>query len=191
MLQTADADSLREAGRAQRTSERVLQASRGVIFDRNGDELALSVPSTTIIANPKLVGDPAGDGVDAGRGAGPDAREAAELARRVHRAREELRLRRPTGDRRVRPRPIDALDLNGIDGIDEDRRTMPGGEVGKSVIGRTDIDGVGTAGIEKQYDDLLTGTDGEQIREHDRDGRSLAGHGRRHGDADRRATTSC
>jgi len=69
------------------------------------------------------------------------------------------------------------LHLNGIQGMEEDRRTMPGGEVGKGVIGRTDIDGVGTAGIEMQYNDVLTGTDGEQIRQHDKDGRSLPGTG--------------
>ena len=65
VLQTAQADGLVEAGRAQRTSETVLQAQRGTIFDRNGVELALSVPKKTIIANPKLVGDPWRHGLDA------------------------------------------------------------------------------------------------------------------------------
>ena len=37
---------------------------------------------------------------------------------------------------------------------------MPGGDTGRSVIGRTNIDGVGIAGLELQYDDLLTGTGG-------------------------------
>jgi cell division protein FtsI (penicillin-binding protein 3) len=67
------------------------------------------------------------------------------------------------------------LDLQGVEGIAEDRRTMPGGEVGKGVIGMTDIDGNGIAGIEEQYDDVLVGTDGEQTRVHDRRGRSLPG----------------
>jgi len=60
LLQTTDADALREAGRAQRTSTTTLRASRGVIFDRNGDELSLSVPATTIFADARLVTDPAG-----------------------------------------------------------------------------------------------------------------------------------
>ena len=37
----------------------------------------------------------------------------------------------------------------------EDRRILPGGDTGRSVIGRTDIDGVGIAGLEQQYDDVL------------------------------------
>ena len=100
MLQTADAESLREAGRAQRTSETVLRASRGVIFDRNGDELALSVPATTIIANPKLVGDPSATVAALATVLASDTREAAVAAGVVHAARQELRLRRPTGVRR-------------------------------------------------------------------------------------------
>ncbi len=35
---------------------------------------------------------------------------------------------------------------------------MPGGDTGRSIIGRTNIDGVGISGLELQYDDLLTGT---------------------------------
>jgi cell division protein FtsI (penicillin-binding protein 3) len=176
MLQTADAEGLREAGRAQRTSERVLQASRGVIFDRNGDELALSVPSTTIIANPKHVGDPATtvSTLAAVLGLSPEKQQSLLDAFTVRELSFVYVARQVTDDQAA---AIEALDLNGIDGIDDVRRTMPGGEVGKSVIGRTDDFGVGTAGIEKQYDELLTGTNGEQIREHDRDGRSLAGTG--------------
>ncbi|MEZ5250415.1 MAG: penicillin-binding transpeptidase domain-containing protein, partial [Ilumatobacteraceae bacterium] len=70
---------------------------------------------------------------------------------------------------------VDLLDLAGVDLIPEDQRTMPSGAVGQSVIGKVDIDGVGIAGIEMQFDDLLTGVDGETTRQHDRDGRSLPG----------------
>ena len=56
-------------------------------------------------------------------------------------------------------------------------RIMPTGEVGRSVLGLTNIDGDGIAGLEKQYDEILTGVDGERIRERDRKGRSLPGGG--------------
>ena len=39
----------------------------------------------------------------------------------------------------------------------EDRRILPGGDTARSVIGRTDIDGNGTAGLERKYDDVLRG----------------------------------
>ena len=50
------------------------------------------------------------------------------------------------------------LRLAGVNVDAEDKRVLPGGDTGRSVIGRTDIDGVGTAGLEAQYDELLTGT---------------------------------
>ncbi|MBI5090115.1 MAG: penicillin-binding protein 2 [Actinobacteria bacterium] len=174
MLQTADAESLRAAGRDQRTSETILPATRGVIFDRNGDELALSVPSTTIIANPKNVGDPATTVATLASvlGLTPEKQQSLLTAFTTRDKSFVYVARQVTDDQAA---AIDALDIDGIDGIADVRRTMPGGEVGKSVIGRTDDFGIGTAGIEKQYDDLLTGTDGELVREHDRDGRSLPG----------------
>ena len=49
---------------------------------------------------------------------------------------------------------IAALGLAGVNVDPEDKRMLPGGDTGRSVIGRTDIDGVGIAGLELQYDDL-------------------------------------
>ncbi len=52
---------------------------------------------------------------------------------------------------------------------------LPGGDTGRSVIGRTDIDGIGTAGLEKQYDNVLAGTAGTESLEVAPGGRSIAG----------------
>ncbi len=174
MLQTADADQLREAGRAQRTSDTVLRASRGVIFDRNGDELALSVPSVTIIANPKLVTDAVGTVGALNKVLSlPPKKQQSLLASFTTKEKSFVYVAHQVSDDQAAA--VRMLDIAGVDMIDEDRRTMPAGEVGQSVIGKVDIFGVGIAGIEKQYDLLLTGTDGEMSRQHDRDGRSLPG----------------
>ncbi len=174
MLQTTDAGQLREAGREQRTSERVLRANRGVIFDRNGDELALSIPSTTVIANPKLVTDPEGTVRTLAGALGLSVDKQDDLLEAFN-AKEKSFVyvaRQVTDDQAA---AVDLLQLHGVDTIAEDRRTMPAGSVGQSVIGRTNIDGEGIAGIEMQYDLVLTGNDGVVLREHDRDGRSLPG----------------
>nr|MDP9465130.1 penicillin-binding protein 2 [Actinomycetota bacterium] len=68
-----------------------------------------------------------------------------------------------------------ALRLAGVTSISEDQRILPSGDVGRSVVGRTDPDLEGTGGLEKQYNDILRGVDGEQSRQHDRKFRSLAG----------------
>ena len=52
---------------------------------------------------------------------------------------------------------------------------MPGGETGRSIIGKTNIDGEGIAGLELQYDDMLSGTGGEMSREVAPGNRSIAG----------------
>ena len=174
LLQTAQAAGLIEAGRAQRTSETVLQAPRGTIFDRNGVELALSVPKKTIMANPKLVTDP-----------GATASALAQLldlsdAKRtvLQTAFSEKKSSFVYVARQIDPTlatTVLALNLAGVASIDEDQRILPSGAVGLAVVGRTDIDGVGTAGVEKEFDTQLTGTNGQRVREHDNQGRSIPG----------------
>ncbi|MET0662921.1 MAG: hypothetical protein ABWZ42_07310, partial [Ilumatobacteraceae bacterium] len=54
-LQTTEADAYREQGAAQWTRTWEVPAQRGAIFDRNGNELSISVPAATISINPKLI----------------------------------------------------------------------------------------------------------------------------------------
>jgi len=175
-LQTAGSDSLRAAGKAQRVSEAVLHAPRGTIFARDGGELVLSVPSSTIIANPKLVSDPTG------------VSSTLAMMLQLSPEKQQTLLQAFTAKEKsfvYVARQIDdqladsviALGLPGVDSLREDKRIMPSGEVGRSLLGRTDIDGLGIAGLELQFDDQLTGTDGERVREHDAKGRSIPGSG--------------
>ena len=70
---------------------------------------------------------------------------------------------------------IASMRLAGVSTIREDKRILPSGDVGRSVVGRTDPDLEGTGGLEKEYNDILRGVDGEQSQEHDRKFRSIAG----------------
>ena len=54
-LQTTEADAYREQGAAQWTRTWKVAAQRGAIFDRNGNEMSISVPAATISINPKLI----------------------------------------------------------------------------------------------------------------------------------------
>lgn len=174
LLQTVEADGLRHAGKTQRTTEQVLKAHRGTIFDRDGADLALSVPARTIIANPKLVLDPTGTvrTLTALLQLAPSKQQSlteAFTAKKnsfVYVARQV--------DPQLAATVVD-LRLAGISAISEDQRMVPAGDVGRSVVGRTDPDLRGTAGLEKEYDALLRGVDGEQSTEHDREFRSIAG----------------
>jgi cell division protein FtsI/penicillin-binding protein 2 len=56
-LQVVSPERYAAAGAAQRLRTETLAAERGSIFDRTGQELAMSVTQKTIWANPSLVED--------------------------------------------------------------------------------------------------------------------------------------
>ncbi len=173
MLQTAEAQQFVDFGLQQRTKDEVITADRGIIFDRNGEELAISVPATTFYANPQRVLDPVAT--------------ASALAQMLQLAEaEELNLATDLAkDNKFVyvARQVDAdtakviqdLELPGIGWYDEPRRAAPAGDLARGVVGRTDTDGNGISGLEKQYDSLLNGTPGRFVREVDEDGRSIPG----------------
>ena len=174
LLQTVQADELRTAGKSQRTTEQRLKAHRGTIFDRDGADLALSVPARTVTANPKLVLDPVGT-----------VRTLTALLK-LSEAKQQSLVEAFTAKqnsfvyvaRQIDPqlaKTVVSLRLAGISAISEDKRILPSGDVARSLIGRTDPDLLGTGGLEKEYDDILRGVDGEQSQQHDRKFRSIAG----------------
>ena len=175
-LQTAGSEALLAAGKAQRVSESVLIAERGTIFARDGGELALSVSSSTLWANPKLVVDPSGASVLLATMLQLSAAKQQSLLE-AFTAKEKsfVYVARQIEDDLAET--VLALDIPGVAVLHENRRIMPSGDVGRSVLGLTDIDGVGLAGVELQYNELLTGRNGERVREHDKDGRSIPGSG--------------
>lgn len=175
LLQTVQGGALRSAATEQRTRERPLRAQRGTIFDRNGEELALSVPAATVAVNPQQVTDPAGTAAVLADVLDLDGARQAELL-------EEMAAAGDSGflyvARQVDTVPGDRLaelDLTGVTVYREDRRVLPGGDTARSVIGRTDTDGKGTAGLERQYDNVLAGSSGMETIEMAPGGRSIAG----------------
>ena len=176
LLQTASASSYIAAGAAQRTSESKLRADRGVIFDRNGADLALSVPAMTVWLNPKLVVDSAQTiaSLTALLQLTPEKQQSL-LAAIASREKGFAYVKRQIDD--TTAAAVMALNLAGVDTYRENTRVVPGGELARGVIGKTDTDGIGTGGLELQYNALLTGTDGEVVRERDQQGRSIPGSG--------------
>jgi cell division protein FtsI (penicillin-binding protein 3) len=173
MLKTTDGDSLRSAGAQQweRTTEVVAQ--RGTIFDRNGHELAMSVPAAAISINPKLIDGPVtvqmlDDLLDL-----PDEKVDELLAEVESADRGFVYVARQV-DHAV-GNQIAALNRPGVNVDAETRREMPGGDTAQTVLGGTNIDGEGVAGLELQYDDILAGTGGEMTREIAPGGRTVPG----------------
>lgn len=174
MLQTTNADEFRSAGVQQWTRTVELPAQRGTIFDRNGHELAMSVPAADISINPKLIenGPAVVQMLDDLLGLDDD--KVAELLAEVAAADRGFVYVARQASADVGEQ-IAALRLPGVNVDGTTRREMPGGRTARTVIGRTDIDGVGISGLELQYDDVLTGTGGEMTREIAPGGRTIPG----------------
>lgn len=177
VLQTAEASDYRQAGIDQRQASISLRAERGTIFDRNGTELAMSVPATSIYANPKLIQDPVATARSLAQVLRLEAADEQDLAIELaDRERSFVYVQRLVDDETAAA--VLGLDLVGIEGVQEPRRVNAAGEVGLGVVGATDPFGVGKSGLEKQYESFLAGVDGSMVKELDNDGRSLPGGSR-------------
>jgi cell division protein FtsI (penicillin-binding protein 3) len=146
-------------GERQRFVSKQLPAGRGALLDRNGIELALSLPQKSVFADPEVVGQ-----------AGKIHETATALAPLLHAEVAELESKMTGTGRYVLlahtvpdavAASIEKLHLAGIGTFDEFKRYQPSGDVGGSVLGRVGDDGTsGSSGLEKQYDSVLAGRPG-------------------------------
>ena len=173
VLQTSEGEALRVEGARQWTRSRDVQADRGTIFDRNGEELAVSIAATCISVNPKLITDPDGTVRTLDHVLGlTDEKRQDLLAALV--AKDRVRVRQASGRRRGRG-PDRGTRADGRQRRPREQ-ARPARWRDRSQRDRaTDIDGVGVAGLELQYDDVLTGTEGRLEREVAPEGRSIPG----------------
>ena len=142
--------------RAVRTAE--IPAYRGMVMDRRGEPLAISTPVVTLWADPQQLS---------------DSERLDELAAALGRSEEWLvgRLalyndkrfmyleRNQTPDR---ARKVLELKVGGVGGQRAYRRFYPAGEVTSQVIGLTDVDARGIAGVEQAYETVLHGKAGQR-----------------------------
>jgi cell division protein FtsI (penicillin-binding protein 3) len=146
---------------------------RGAILDRNGDELAMSVPMTTVYADPYQVTNPAQEAqVLAGPLGLPEATVQSELSEAsgfVYLARTV-----PNGTAAKVEKLIDA-GLPGIYTMQQPKRFYPAGQLGVPLIGTVGIDGQGLSGLEYKYNGLLEGKLGKLVEDVDPAGGQIPG----------------
>lgn len=174
-LQVINPDRLVREGDMRSLRVQTIPTSRGMITDRSGRPLAVSVPVNAIWADPKeviarggITGDPRWkaladalsiplDQLSARINANPKGR-FVYLARQVNPA---------IGDY------VHKLKIPGISLRQESRRYYPAGQVTAHITGVTNIDGQGIEGVEKSFDRWLTGQPGERTVRKDRFGRVI------------------
>jgi len=161
-------------GDAQRIQPIELAGGRGAIYDRNGNDLALSIPQTSIAADPSIVTDPA----DAARRLAPVLRvEEPELLAKLTEDVRFVYLARQVDDSVAEV--VDTLDISGVLLFEEQARFNPAGDLASSILGTVDPDSKGVSGIERAYHDQLSGKSGRLSVERDLEGRTIPA-GRHH-----------
>ena len=139
------------AGRQQRVT--ALVPERGDIIDRDGNPLARTIDAWTIGIHPDRI---IGSKLDIARRLAvlmPDRDEAAYFAM-LRSKKSFIYLRR-----RASPALVEAVNAIGDPGIAihrEPDRLYPQTSLGAHVIGYTDVDGHGVAGMERAFDDKLS-----------------------------------
>ena len=171
-LQARDRSHLVSLGLGQRVRTVTIPAERGNIFDRTGKVLAVSVPQTTIVADPRVIKDPA---AYAAKLAPIVQVDQAQLEQRLSNRKSAFAYVAAQGQRRDVTRQVRKLDLIGISYQDESRRFYPNGTIAAPVVGFVGTDNNGLGGMEYAYDKMLTGKPGSVQVERDPQGNDIPG----------------
>lgn len=131
-------------------------AARGLIYDRNGTVIAGNTQSYAVFARPNAVGDKAYAAAMLAPLLGQD--EGAVLKKLHKSGVSEVTLARQTG--RAAVEGIISLGIDGIYYSPDTSRAYAYGDALCQVLGFTSSDGLGLSGIEKVYNDVLSGIDG-------------------------------
>lgn len=190
-LQSFATGSLATTAKNERTARKVLPHRRGGIYDRNGNVLARSIDAVDVAAHPAYqisdAGSPSGKAWVANY---TDPAPVANLLASVlggsaQTYAEKLATPQTTYvylAKKADPAVVDMLrsglvDLNkerkaaglseypAFEFEDTSKRVYPMGQIAGTVVGCTGTDGHGLTGLELEYDDILSGTDGYLIEE--------------------------
>ena len=180
-LQVIASDDLKKRAMEQWTSGIEVKSKRGIIYDRNGKKLAISVNAHTLWVNP-------GETKSKGKGKEADektakyqAKMAKDLAKALDDVSEKDILKMIKSDKssvkikqwltKEEKQAVEKLELRGVQIADGSRRYYPNENFASYILGFTNIDNVGLNGVEKTYNDYLSGETGKQIRVRDADGK--------------------
>lgn len=171
-IQVFNTDWYREQANARRVSSQTLYAKRGTIYDRNGTVLVSSIECKNVYLNPSLI-------KKKQRRRAIDA--LVDVLGMDEDVVENLVDREGTFvyvKRQVDEEDAELLAKKGIAGIEFEpaiKRVYPNGSLASQVLGVVNVDNEGITGLEKQYNEVLTGVNGSLMRERARDGSFIAG----------------
>lgn len=156
----------------RRLSQQTLYAKRGTIYDRNGTVLVSSVECKNVYVNPQLIEkknrkkvikalvEVLGVEQDVVEDIVDQDTTFAYIKRQVDEEDAEL---------------LAQKELAGIEFEPAIKRVYPNDSLASQVLGVVNVDNEGITGLEKLYDEVLTGVNGSLVRERALDGSFIAG----------------
>lgn len=151
-----------------------IRTRRGAILDRNGKELAASIPAYSLFADPKMIKDPYGTGIRLGKYLDIPAKNLKKRLR--DRDRRFIWIKRQLSEKQRDE--IKRWDIAGIGFVEEPRRVYPNGALLAQTLGMVGAEGSGLEGLELQYNSDLQGQLKQIILPRDARGRPLLEDGR-------------
>lgn len=170
-IQVFERDRYVAWGEDQRLITTLLPGERGEILDRNGEQLAVSLNTPVVYADPHLVAE--GQAMRAAQRLAPVLGVDAETLRdRLETPGRFVYLARQTDEDTADA--VRALDIDGVFIGEEPERFHPAGErLARGVLGFVGYDNESHSGLESQYDEALTGIPGELVSERGLNGRTI------------------
>ena len=173
-IQIVDAEEYTEKAILQQTNDTTIQAKRGIIYDRNGKELATSTTCYTLWVWPSQFTYEKTD---------EEIKEmCAKIAEIIDKDEEKVLqsatketlmvslakyLDKETADK------IRALKYSGLELAEGTKRNYPLGNFASQVLGSVNDDNQGRTGLELQYDEYLSGVPGRWVKNTDISGNEL------------------
>ncbi len=181
-LQVNQHDWLKDRAENQRLEIKRSKMPRGTIYDRDGRVLAMSVTVKTLYADATQIGDVAVAAKSVAKAAGLNHKELLKtLTDGKESERKFVPLVRGISEEKAQEinKALDTIGVKkadmpkfaGLHWRDEQTRSYPHESLAAHVIGFSNNDGVGQAGIEQSQNDLLYGAVIKRVQERDRLGR--------------------
>ncbi|MBN1473796.1 MAG: transpeptidase family protein, partial [Syntrophaceae bacterium] len=142
--------NLKTIAARQHSASLQMQPDRGIIYDRNGEKLAISVMTDSVCADPSKVTNAAA--------ASAKIAKVLNLDRKIVQQKISTQKNFTWIARRISPEQaaeIQSVSIEGIFLIKEPKRFYPNGQLAAHLLGFVGDDNTGLEGLEYKYDDVL------------------------------------
>jgi cell division protein FtsI (penicillin-binding protein 3) len=151
-LQVLSGKKLKTLAQRQHTTVLQLPPERGVIYDRNGEKLAVSIMADSVCADPSKIADPT-------KASGQVAEilnlDSQAVFKKISTPKSFCWLARKISPEQAVS--VENADIEGIFLVKEPKRFYPNGELAAHLVGFVGTDASGLEGLESKYDESLKG----------------------------------